>query len=237
VRPLHPVSPLPRRRRAVPGAVVGRNAAVGVGLLSLTAPAAYTVQPGDTLSEIAREQGITVEALAAENGLEDPDHLVAGDTLEVSAAGASDGAAPDGAAPDGAAPDDAADHDVEALLEEAARAHGFSPRFVKALAWQESGWNQQVVSSAGAVGIMQVMPTTGDHVADHILGRDLDLDDPHDNVAAGVAYLDHLWQRTGGDVERTLAGYYQGMASVEEHGYFDDTERYIDNVLALRDRF
>jgi N-acetylmuramoyl-L-alanine amidase len=232
VRPLHPVSPLPRPAdRAVPGAMRGRNAAVGVGLLSLTAPAAYTVQPGDTLSEIAREQGTTVEALVAENGLEDPDHVAAGSTLDLPASGSTDGDAPAGD------PDDVAGHDVEALLEEAARAHGFSPRFVKALAWQESGWNQHVVSSAGAVGIMQVLPTTGEHVADHILGRDLDLDDPRDNVAAGVAYLDHLWQRTGGDVERTLAGYYQGMASVEEHGYFDDTERYIDNVLALRDRF
>lgn len=237
MRPLHPVSPLPRPgSRRVPGTVRGRNAAVGVGLLSLTAPAAYTVQPGDTLSEIAREQGTTVEALAAENGLEDPDHVVAGDTLEVPASGSASGETAGDAAPaDG--PGDTAGHDVEALLEEAARAHGFSPRFVKALAWQESGWSQHVVSSAGAVGIMQVMPTTGDHVADHILGRDLDLDDPRDNVAAGVAYLDHLWQRTGGDVERTLAGYYQGMASVEEHGYFDDTERYIANVLALRDRF
>jgi N-acetylmuramoyl-L-alanine amidase len=236
VRPLRPVPPLPRPgSRVERGTMRGRNAAVGVGLLSLTAPAAYTVQPGDTLSGIARDQGTTVEALAAENGLEDPDHVVAGDTLEVPAPGSASGEAADEASADG--PGDTAGHDVEALLEEAARAHGFSPRFVKAVAWQESGWNQHVVSSAGAVGIMQVMPTTGDHVAEHLLGRDLDLDDPRDNVAAGVAYLDHLWQRTGGDVEWTLAGYYQGMASVEEHGYFEDTERYIDNVLALRDRF
>jgi soluble lytic murein transglycosylase-like protein len=233
VRPLQPVPPMPRPRPD-DGARRARHAVAGVGLLSMTAPAAYTVQPGDTLSEVAREHGTSVEALAAENGIEDPDHLVAGTSLEVPEAGATADDAAAGAEPVAAVP---AAHDVEALLEEAARAHGFSPRFVKALAWQESGWSQGVVSSAGAIGIMQVMPTTGDHVADHILGRDLDLDDPWDNVAAGVAYLDHLWQRTGGDVEETLAGYYQGLASVEEHGRFDDTERYIDNVLALRDRF
>jgi N-acetylmuramoyl-L-alanine amidase len=241
VRPLQPVPPVPRARSAG-GARRARHAVAGMGLLSMTAPAAYTVQPGDTLSEVAREHGTSVEALAEQNGIEDPDHLVAGISLDVPAAASGADGGADGAeqGPADPAAVDAANpsaHDVEGLLEEAARAHGFSPRFVKALAWQESGWNQQVVSSAGAIGIMQVMPTTGDHVADHILGRGLDLDDPRDNVAAGVAYLDHLWQRTGGDAEETLAGYYQGLASVEEHGRFDDTERYIDNVLALRGRF
>jgi N-acetylmuramoyl-L-alanine amidase len=233
VRPLRPAQPLPRPRAPRPAAAGrrARTAVAGVGLLSLTAPAAYTVQPGDTLSDIAREQGSSVEALAAENGIEDPDHLVAGTALRLPEA------PPSGESTPAAGTTGQSAAEAEALLEQAAREHGFSPRFVKALAWQESGWDQGAVSSAGAVGIMQVMPATGRHVADHILGRDIDLSDPRDNVTAGVAYLDHLWQRTDGDVEATLAAYYQGMASVEQHGRFDDTERYIANVLALRDRF
>jgi N-acetylmuramoyl-L-alanine amidase len=247
VRPIEPLPDIARRRDgeagATPGAVATRTA-MGVGLLAMAAPAAYTVEPGDTLSGIALEQGTSVEVLADLNGLDDPDHVVAGSELELPGTQeqGSDEAAVDEA--DEAAADEPADEpvaggadEVATLLEEAATYHGFNPSFVKAVAWQESGWNQDVVSPAGAIGIMQVLPTTGDHVSEQMVGRTLDLHDPVENVAAGVAYLDHLWTRTDGDVEHTLAAYYQGLASVEEHGYFDDTEQYIANVLALRDRF
>lgn len=83
---------------------------------------------------------------------------------------------------------------------------------------------------------MQVIPATGQFVSDQLLGRQLDLDDPVDNVTAGVVYLQHLWELTGGDVERTLAGYYQGLGSLERVGLYADTEVYIANVLALRER-
>jgi N-acetylmuramoyl-L-alanine amidase len=84
---------------------------------------------------------------------------------------------------------------------------------------------------------MQVMPDTGRFVSHELVGRELDLEDPYDNVVAGIAFLQHLWELTDGDVEQTLAGYYQGLRSVRDHGMYDDTERYIANVLALRDRF
>jgi N-acetylmuramoyl-L-alanine amidase len=87
------------------------------------------------------------------------------------------------------------------------------------------------------VGIMQVMPGTGEFVSRELAGRDLDLEDPRDNVEAGVLFLQYLWELTDGDAEQTLAGYYQGLRSVAENGRYDDTERYIANVLALRDRF
>jgi N-acetylmuramoyl-L-alanine amidase len=136
--------------------------------------------------------------------------------------------------PDAAA---AARAEAGAIIHRVARANGWSPAFVKALAWQESGWQQDVVSSAGAVGIMQVMPETGEFVSRHLVGRSLDLDDPEDNVVAGVAFLQYLWELTDGDPELTLAGYYQGLRSVREVGMHDHTERYIANVLALRERF
>lgn len=180
----------------------------------------YVVSAGDTLSGIAKTHGTTVAALAAENGISDPDRIIAGQTLTI--------------------PTDAAittRADAGTIIHRVARANGWSPAFVKALAWQESGWQQDVVSSAGAIGIMQVMPETGRFVSRHLVGRDLDLDDPEDNVVAGVAFLQHLWELTDGDPELTLAGYYQGLRSVREDGMHDHTERYIANVLALRERF
>lgn len=201
--------------------------------------AGYTVEYGDTLSEIAERFDVSSGQLADANDLDDPDRLIAGTRLAVPQA---EPAAPQaGPGTDGAPAADplvpASRGEVGALIERTARAHGWSPAFVKALAWQESGWNQDRVSSAGAIGIMQVMPATGEFISAHLARRPLDLDDPADNVLAGVLFLDYLYGLTGGDAEQTLAGYYQGLASAREHGRFPSTDRYIDNVLALRARF
>lgn len=185
--------------------------------------AAYTVRPGDTLSGIAARLGVPLRALADANAITDPDRIFAGRRLRVPAAGG--------------APAAPARADVAAQLERTARRYGWSPAFVKALAWQESGWNQGVRSPAGAVGVMQVMPGTGDFVARRLVGRSLDLRHTADNIEAGVAFLDYLYRLAGRDAELTLAGYYQGLASVRRHGMYGDTRRYIANVLALRERF
>lgn len=131
----------------------------------------------------------------------------------------------------------AARADVGRMLEEVAREYGWSPAFVKGVAWQESGWQQDVVSSAGAIGIMQVLPSTGRFVSRHLVDRELDLDDPRDNIEAGVAFLNYLHQLTGGDPEMILGGYYQGLLSMDEDGIYPDTRRYTENVLLLRERF
>jgi soluble lytic murein transglycosylase-like protein len=126
--------------------------------------------------------------------------------------------------------------EIGRLIERVSREHGWNPAFVKAVAWQESGWNNSVVSHAGAIGIMQVLPETGQRVA-RSYGRTLDLRDPEDNIRAGVLFLDELYSLTGRDARMTLAGYFQGLANVRRNGMFTATERYIDNVLALRERF
>lgn len=211
--------------------VPGGDAVTGGGVA-----ASYTVRPGDALSRVAAHHGVTLAALQRANDIDDPDRIRAGQRLTIPTGAGATGPAGGGAT--SAAP--AAPVEREAagrILEEVARDYGWSPAFVKAVAWQESGWQMTRVSSTGAVGIMQVMPGTGDFVARRLVGRPLDLRDPRDNVAAGVAFLDYLYGLTGRDAEATLAGYYQGLASVRRNGLYDDTARYIANVLALRDRF
>src|SRR4029079_5231948 len=74
-----------------------------------------------------------------------------------------------------------------------ARQHGVNPHRALAIAWQESGWQQHVKSSAGAVGTMQVLPGTGRWIS-VLVGRRLHLHHLHDNVVAGVV-LDKLLRR------------------------------------------
>lgn len=196
---------------------------------------AHVVSRGETLSGIAVRYGVAVRSLARLNGLRDADVLIAGRRLRLPGAArpseTSSSAASDGAV-SGETPTD-----IEAVLEHTAQRYGWNPAFVKALAWQESGWSNGVVSSVGARGVMQVLPSTSRFVAAELVGRPLNLSDPRDNVEAGVAFLDYLHRLTGGDAEMVLAGYYQGLESVRENGMYPSTRRYIDNVFALRARF
>jgi LysM repeat protein len=125
---------------------------------------------------------------------------------------------------------------ARSLVRAAARRHGLDPALVLALAYNESGFQQHVTSSVGAVGVMQVMPGTGQWVAKYLLHRPVDLRNVRDNVAAGVAYFAMLRRLTGRN-DMALAGYYQGLASVKKRGMFDDTKAYVANILALRRRF
>ncbi|MDP2712777.1 MAG: lytic transglycosylase domain-containing protein, partial [Solirubrobacteraceae bacterium] len=115
--------------------------------------------------------------------------------------------------------------------------HGAPASLAAAIAWQESGFNNAMVSSANARGIMQVMPGTWDWVNRNLAPGPLDAGSAADNVRAGSLYLSYLLRETGGDVRLAAAGYYQGLGSVRARGMFEDTKRYVDNVLALRARF
>jgi soluble lytic murein transglycosylase-like protein len=124
---------------------------------------------------------------------------------------------------------------VRALVIAQARKHKVDPHLALALAWQESGLQQDVVSSVGALGVMQVMPTTGDWVSRYLAKRPLDLYDVEDNVEAGVRYLAQLI-KVAKTTDRALAGYYQGLHSVTTRGMYDDTKRYVTNITAIRRR-
>jgi soluble lytic murein transglycosylase-like protein len=106
-----------------------------------------------------------------------------------------------------------------------------------ALAWQESGWQRNKVSSTRAVGVMQLMPDTVDFVSTSLLGTaPLDPRDPVANIRMGTRFVRYLLDSHGGNLDRALASYYQGLRSVRERGPLDETQRFVANVKALRGR-
>ena len=121
------------------------------------------------------------------------------------------------------------------LIVQTARRYGVNPKLALAIGWQESGWNQRSVSVANAVGIMQVMPSTGQWCGD-MVGRRLNLMDPRDNVTAGVVML--RWLTThASSRDQAIAGYYQGLGGVRQNGMYPDTRAYVRSVKAHMARF
>ncbi len=201
----------------------------------------YTVRAGDTLSALAAQAGVTVGQMAAMNGLDPSGLLLAGTVLKLPqgapAPARADEPAPEQTVVPQASPEPTATRLSADEVSSVAAEHGVPADLATAVAWQESGFNNAMVSSANARGIMQVMPGTWDWVQENLAQRRLDPDSATDNVRAGSLYLGRLLQETGGDERTAVAGYYQGLASVREDGLLPETERYVDNVMALRGRF
>jgi soluble lytic murein transglycosylase-like protein len=201
----------------------------------------YTVRAGDTLSALAAQAGTTVEAMAAMNGLDPNGLLIEGTVIKLptGAPAPAQAATPEPAqqvvpqADPAPTPAQVSAADVQSV----AAAHGVSPSLAAAIAWQESGFNNAMVSPANARGVMQVMPGTWTWVQDNLASRPLDPNSAADNIHAGVMYLRRLLDETGGDENAAIAGYYQGLSSVRSRGMYDDTQRYVANVQALRSRF
>lgn len=201
----------------------------------------YTVRWGDTLSGLAATSGVPLEHIAAMNGLDPGAPLLAGTVLKLptgSPAPAGAGApAPSRTVVPAASPEPTPERVDAAQVQQIAAANGVSPSLAAAIAWQESGFNNSMVSSANARGVMQIMPGTWSWVEGNLAGRPLDAASAADNVHAGTLYLRHLLEQAGGDETTAIAGYYQGLGSVRSRGLYEDTERYIQNVQALRARF
>src|SRR5215217_5755760 len=201
----------------------------------------YKVRSGDTLGGLARSSGVSVDAMAAMNGIDPSAPLLIGTVLKLPT-GAP--APPQAASPEPAQtvvpqadPEPTAARVGAADIQSVAAQYGVSPSLAAAIAWQESGFNNGMVSSANARGVMQVMPGTWSYVQDNLAPRALDPNSATDNVHAGVLYLKRLLNDTGGDESAAIAGYYQGLSSVKSRGMYDDTRQYVDNVQALRGRF
>ena len=122
------------------------------------------------------------------------------------------------------------------LITAEARRQSFPVALALAVAWQESGWQERVVSSAGAVGVMQLLPSTADWVSATMLGERVNLWDARSNVRAGVALLKHYLARYG-NRPMALAAYYQGQAGTDRYGIYPISRGYIASILLLESMF
>ncbi len=113
----------------------------------------------------------------------------------------------------------------------AAQRAGIDPALVHAVIRVESGYNAGAVSPKGAMGLMQVIPSTGRR-----FGVD-DLLDPSANLRAGTQYLSHLMQMFGGDLRLVLAAYNAGENAVIRYGNsvppYRETAGYVPRVLGI----
>jgi LysM repeat protein len=208
----------------------------------------YVIQPGDTLSAIAARAGLSVASLAAANGINPTGVIVSGtalrlsgspSTVYVSASPATSQPVGAAAAGSAAAPPYPTPERVSASqIGQVAAVHGVSPSLAAAVAWQESGFNNNLVSTADARGVMQITPGTWDWIQNSLNpGTPLAPASAIDNVRGGVLLLHSLLSSTGGDPALAAAGYYQGLPSVQRYGMYSDTQRYVNSVLALRRQF
>lgn len=120
--------------------------------------------------------------------------------------------------------------DIDAAIEQAAARHNVDPSLVRSVVKVESNFNPNAVSRKGAMGLMQLMPSTA---------RSLNVSNPFDpqqNVDAGVRHLRKLLDSYGGDVRLSLAAYNAGSGAVARSAgvpHFRETQNYVRRITNL----
>lgn len=119
---------------------------------------------------------------------------------------------------------------LDRMIDEAAARHQVDPNLVRAVIKVESNFNPNAVSRKGAIGLMQLMPSTA---------RELNVTNPYDpqqNVDAGVRHLKSLLETNAGDVPRSLAAYNAGQGAVRRSGGippYAETRNYVKQITHL----
>lgn len=122
--------------------------------------------------------------------------------------------------------------ELDSIFKQAADKYGIAEKLLKAVAKAESNFNPSVVSSAGAIGVMQLMPSTA---------SSLGVANPYDakdNIMGGAKYLSRLLAKYNGNISLALAAYNAGSGNVEKYGGippFKETQNYVRKILGYLD--
>jgi N-acetylmuramoyl-L-alanine amidase len=219
----------------------------------------YTVRSGDSLWAISQANGITVNELAEANGLNPDNVLPIGTQLVIpGSGGATDSSSSGGSSqtvnasafcssfqassgPWGVLPQllqDSPDRlALQPIFERWANHYDLSLPLLEAIAWQESGWQQDVVSSVGAIGTGQIMPSTATFIASTLVGEPMNINSVSDNIRMSAAFLAYLAGVEGNSQCLTIAAYYEGPVNLAQDGAFPDTQAYVASVEALVPEF
>ena len=122
-----------------------------------------------------------------------------------------------------------ADQNLSTLIEAAARKYKVDPKLVAAVAEVESNGNQEAVSSAGAIGVMQLMPDTAASLG-------VDPYNKQQNIEGGAKYLRQMLDTFGGDTKKAVAAYNAGPGAVKDYGGvppYKETQNYVSKVLDI----
>ncbi|MHB8921407.1 MAG: lytic transglycosylase domain-containing protein [Halothiobacillus sp.] len=125
-------------------------------------------------------------------------------------------------------------HTFDSEINYYAHQFGIDPTLVRAVMHAESAFNPNAVSSAGAGGLMQLMPQTAARfgVADRF--------NPSENIAGGVAYLAFLLDLFNGNQQLAVAAYNAGEGAVQKYAGvppYNETQQYVTRVLDLHQRY
>jgi LysM repeat protein len=205
-------------------AALGLQTHVPVRKVRATTLKRYVVKPGDSLTAIARSHHTTLKKLVQINKVNPARPLLIGVRLRIPASVV---------APTSVSVSNAGS--VRDSLDRWAAHYGIDPSLARALAWMESGYNNSVVSSVGAQGVMQLLPSTWDYVESVLIKHKVD-HGADGNVHVGLAYLNHLLSAFGGNQRLALSAWYQGERSVKAQGPYKVSKVFVDDVLALKQR-